>query len=78
MLKMGFSVLWVSKIMECARLINYVVKCNTMLFDSFTSERGLRQGDPFFPYLFLFCMEAISRMLYHALVEGVIRGIWVS
>lgn len=47
MLKMGFSKGWVSKIMECVRSVNYVVKCNMMLSDSFVPERGLRQGMSF-------------------------------
>lgn len=41
-------------------------------------ERGLRQGDPFSPYLFLFCMDALSKLLHHAQVEGTKRGIRAS
>ncbi|KAK5839724.1 hypothetical protein PVK06_008556 [Gossypium arboreum] len=66
MKKMGFVEKWIAKIMECVRSVTYTVKCNNILFDIFILERGLRQGDPLSLYLFLFFMEAFSRMLIHA------------
>ncbi|KAK5775685.1 hypothetical protein PVK06_043607 [Gossypium arboreum] len=44
----------------------------------FILEWGLRQGDPLSPYLFLFSMEAFSKMLIHAQENKVLRGIWAS
>lgn len=48
------------------------------LTNVFVPERGLRQGDPLSPYLFLFCMKAFSRLLCDAQVDGNVRGIRAS
>ncbi|KAK5836733.1 hypothetical protein PVK06_012533 [Gossypium arboreum] len=78
MKKMGFEEKWIAKIMECVRSVTYTVKCNNILSDIFIPERGLHQGDPVSPYLFLFYMEAFSRMLIHAQENNTLRGIRAS
>lgn len=78
MIKMGFSSVWVNKIMDCVCTVRYRVKCNMSQSDVIIPERGLRQGDPLSPYLFLFCMEALSRMLIHAQETHLIKGIRAS
>ncbi|KAA3462544.1 LINE-1 reverse transcriptase isogeny [Gossypium australe] len=77
LLKFGFSDEWVNKIMCCVCTVRYKVKCNMQLTDTIVPERGLRQGDPLSPYLFLFCMEVLSRMLIDAQENLRIRGIHV-
>ncbi|KAH1082472.1 hypothetical protein J1N35_022233 [Gossypium stocksii] len=74
MLKTGFGNRWVQKVMNCVRTMHYIFKCNNTLFDVIIPERGLRQGDPLSPYLFLFCMEALSKFLLNA-QDNVLRGI---
>ncbi|XP_012442051.2 uncharacterized protein LOC105767072 [Gossypium raimondii] len=75
LLKMGFSNAWVVKIMDCVCSVRYRVKCNDTLSDVISPERGLRQGDPLSPYLFLFCMEALSRMLIESQGLNKLKGI---
>lgn len=41
-------------------------------------SRGIRQGDPISPYLFLFCVEGLSLSLFKAASEEVIHGVKVS
>jgi hypothetical protein len=44
----------------------------------FGSSRGLRQGDPLSPQLFVFVMEALGRMLSAAVSEGLLDGFLVG
>ncbi|KAA3470678.1 reverse transcriptase [Gossypium australe] len=78
MLKIGFSSDWVNKIMCCVRMVTYKVKCNLKLTNVIAPERGIRQGDPLSPYLFLFCMDALSRILVNAQETHKIKGIRAS
>jgi hypothetical protein len=73
MLKLGFSSQWVAMIMRCVSLVKFSVKLNGGLSDSFTPSRGLRQGDPISPYLFLLCVEGFSALLKGAQAENEIR-----
>ncbi|KAK5846193.1 hypothetical protein PVK06_002467 [Gossypium arboreum] len=75
MKRMGYAEAWVTKIMSCVHSVRYMVKCNLTLSNTIVPGRGLRQGDPLSPYLFLFCMEAFSKMLIQAQNNNKIKGI---
>jgi len=78
MLKMGFASKWVSWVMTCIRTVSYSVLVNGNPVGSIKPTRGIRQGDPISPYLFLICGEVLSALLLKAEGKGVITGVPTS
>lgn len=75
MLQLGFDERWVQLIMECVTTVSYKIKVNGELTNEITPSRGLRQGDPLSPYLFLICAEGFSSLLNAAEGEGKLQGL---
>jgi hypothetical protein len=50
--------------------VQYLVHFNNLQLDSFLPSRGLRQGDPLSPYLFLFVVNALSRLMQKEVQNG--------
>jgi len=75
MRKLGFHDRWITLIMRCITTVNYKIKVNSELTEHITPTRGLRQGDPISPYLFLLCAEGFSALLNAAESEGRLQGI---
>jgi hypothetical protein len=61
--------------MKCVSWVTYRIEVNGMLTEPFSPERGLRQGDPLSPYLFLVCVEGFSALLRRAEDGGNLKGI---
>ena len=85
MIKLGFRECLVNLIMNCVETVRFSVRVNGHLSNAFSPSRGIRQGDPMSPYLFLLCAEGFSSMLKFSgpnfLAKGVRVGIhapWVS
>ncbi|XP_062014092.1 uncharacterized protein LOC133730534 [Rosa rugosa] len=43
-----------------------------------TPSRGIRQGDPLSPYLFILCVEGLSSLISHAVSQGTLKGLKMS
>ena len=72
--RMGFGSRWIKWMRACISTVRFFVLVNGSLTGFFDSSRGLRQGDPFSPMLFLLIMEVLSRMLRMTANEGHIKG----
>ncbi|XP_074313686.1 uncharacterized protein LOC141648876 [Silene latifolia] len=64
--------------MRCVRTVSYEVLINGSPSAAFVPGRGLRQGDPLSPYLFILCAEVLSSMIRRKVEEGVLHGIRVA
>ncbi|KAE8732175.1 hypothetical protein F3Y22_tig00002237pilonHSYRG00644 [Hibiscus syriacus] len=77
-LHMGFNVSFVNLIRKCISTVSFQVQINGALSDPFTLEKGLRQGDPLSPYLFLFYAQGLSVLLLAAQRRNELKGIHAS
>jgi hypothetical protein len=75
MVKMGFHDRWIQLIMKCVSSVAYKIKVNESYTQRIIPQRGLRQGDPLSPYLFILCAEGLPALLHKAEQEGRIEGI---
>ena len=64
--RMGLGVRWCRWIRACISTVQFLVLFNRSPTDFFGSSRGLRQGDPLSPILFLVMMEVFSKMMKRA------------
>ena len=61
--------------MECITTVTYSILINGTPTGIICPNRGLRQGNPLSPYLFLLCTEGLHGLISQAASEGHIRGI---
>jgi hypothetical protein len=65
-------------IMGCVSSANYAFLVNGTPTYFFKSRRGLQQGYPLSPLLFLLVVESLSRILKKACTSGKFKGIQVA
>lgn len=78
MLKLGFDIKLVNLIMNCISFPNFSILINGEQRGSFVSYRGLRQGAPLSPYLFLIVVEGLSHLITVANSRALLSGLSVS
>jgi hypothetical protein len=75
---MGFPTNLVSTIMKCVTTVSFSILINGQPTDKFVPQRGLRQGDPLSPYLFILCAEVLSGLLTKGQYEGSFHGVNIA
>ena len=73
MKRMGFNEKWVELVMECVSTVTYSLLINGEPIGNIKPSRGIHQGDPLSPYLFLLCLEGLHRMIKKAADDGDIQ-----
>ena len=76
--KLGFHERWICIVMACVSSVTYAIRLNGQPCGLITPTRGLRQGDPLFPYLFLLCAEGLSALLHKASVRKELKVVAAS
>ncbi|KAG7593406.1 Reverse transcriptase domain [Arabidopsis thaliana x Arabidopsis arenosa] len=75
LIKLGFDIKWVQWIMSCVRTVSYSVLINGASYGYIKPERGIRQGDPLSPFLFILCAEALVHIMNKAEQDGHLTGL---
>jgi hypothetical protein len=74
----GFGERWCLWIKQCITTARFSILINGVPSGYFGSSRGVHQGDPLSPFLFVLVMEAFSKMLGAFTSRGLISGFSVG
>ena len=72
--KMGFEDRWIQLIYGCISFVSYSILVNGEPHGDIKPTRGLRQGNPLSPYLFLLVSEGLNGLIQQAVTVGDLRG----
>lgn len=78
LINMAFLAIWIDRVMRCVTTVTYSFLINGEASDVLVPKRGLRQGDPLSPYLFLICAEGLGDLLKRAHDENLIHGVSIA
>ncbi|KAM1143260.1 hypothetical protein ACFX1X_032552 [Malus domestica] len=78
MVHLGFQRGWIDMVMRCVKTVEFSILINGRPRKAFKPTRGLRQGDPLSPYLFLIISEVLSLIIRKAVQQGYLDGIRIS
>lgn len=73
--RMGFHDTWVHWVMQTVTTVKFSVFANGAKRANVTPSRGLRQGDPLSPYLFLLVIDVLSKLLIQGVSGNLFTGI---
>lgn len=73
--RMGFSAVWINWIKECASTVKYSINANGEQNCNVIPSRGIRQGDPISPHLFLIVANVFSIMINKVVSNKSLVGI---
>ncbi|XP_039119691.1 uncharacterized protein LOC120255989 [Dioscorea cayenensis subsp. rotundata] len=74
LIKMNFPSIWISYIRACLEASSYSILLNGKPSVWFCPHRGIRQGDPLSPYIFILVAQNLTTILNHARFLGLIPG----
>ena len=78
MRKLGFNERWIALMMDCVKTLSYSVLVNVEPKGLINPIRGICQGDPLSPFIFLLCREGLNNLILKAASEGSIHSFALS
>ncbi|GKB57062.1 RNA-directed DNA polymerase, eukaryota [Tanacetum coccineum] len=78
MFKMGFGRKWCAWIRGCLESSVTSILVNGSPTDEFKIRRGLRQGDPLSPFLFILAMEGLRMLISRAIHSSQLHGLQIG
>ena len=78
MKRLGFNGKWIKWIKACMESATVLVLVNGSPTEEFRPKRGLRQGDPLAPFLFIIVAEGLSGLVWEAKKANLFSGVEVG
>jgi hypothetical protein len=75
--KLGFHSQWIRLVMACVTTVRYTIRFNGNMLDSFIPSRGICQGYPLSPYLFLFVVDGLSCLIRKEIENNSLRELHI-
>jgi hypothetical protein len=75
---MGIPTPMINTIMKCVTSVSFSILINGQPSREFYPQRGLRQGDPLSPYLFIICADVLSGLISQAQTTHLIHGVKIA
>jgi hypothetical protein len=75
LLRLGFAQAWIDVIMCSVKSVSYSILFNGNPTGYIVPSRGIRQGDPLSPYLFILCVEGLSSLITQSISQGSLKGL---
>ncbi|GJZ84097.1 RNA-directed DNA polymerase, eukaryota, reverse transcriptase zinc-binding domain protein [Tanacetum coccineum] len=76
--RMVFGNKWCKRIEACLKLSSTSILVNGSPTEEFEVERGVRQGDPLAPFLFILAAEGLNVIMSEAVETNIFRGVKVG
>lgn len=76
--KLGFPQVWIQRVMQCVKSVSYSFLRDGKIFGDVHPQRGIRQGDPISPYLYILCAEGLTGLMRIYEDSGLIHGCKVA
>lgn len=76
--RMNFHPTFTSWIMQCLTTVSYTFIINGVTRGFVKPGRGIRQGDPLSPYLFILCSEVLTGLCKSAHAKGLMKGVTIA
>ncbi|GJV81757.1 cysteine-rich receptor-like protein kinase [Tanacetum coccineum] len=76
--KMGFDAKWCKWVDSCLKSASISILVNGLPTKEFLMERGVRQGNPLSPFLFILAAEGLNALINEAVTKNIFKGVGVK